>query len=78
MGGGGTHRFKNCLKDALGIREDLIVPKSHNTVTTTHEPALARRALVRMLAAIDFDDELCLGTVEIHDIETHRLLTAKA
>ncbi len=76
--GGGTHRFENCLKDALGIREDIIVPKSHNTVTTAHEPVLASRILVRMLAPIDFDDELYLGTVEIHDIGTHRLLTAKA
>ena len=76
--GGNTHCFEYCLKDAFGIREDIIVPESDNAIAATREPILARRIFIRMLAAIEFDDEFRLGAVEIHDIAAHRLLTAKA
>jgi hypothetical protein len=73
-----TQRLPNRLHHALGIRQDLVVPKSHHAIAAALEPGGARRTFIRVLAAVDFDDESCLGTKEVDDVAAHRLLAAEA
>jgi hypothetical protein len=73
-----TQRPPNRLHHALGIRQDLVVPTSDHAIAAALEPGGVRRTLLRVLAAVDFDDESCLGTKEVDDVAAYRLLAAEA
>ena len=55
--GGGAARIKNHAQQPLGLRQHLIVPKADDTIARRFEPGRARVAVIRMLPAVDLDDE---------------------
>jgi hypothetical protein len=66
------------MQNALGIGEDVIVPEAEHAIAALLEPARARLTLIRMLSAIDLNDELRLGAKEIDDIRPNRVLATEA
>jgi hypothetical protein len=78
MRDGGGNRFQN----ALPVGHDVIVVEAQNTKTFAGEKDItARVALLllgfEMLAAIDFYDEVCSMTHEVHDVWANGRLAAK-
>ena len=69
------------MHDAIGIAQDIVVPEAQDAIASLLEPARAPRVFrlaLRMLPAINFNDEACLGAEEIDDVRTDRLLAAEA
>jgi len=77
-GGSSAERFKNHLEHPLGIGQHVVVPETDDTITPRRQPTRARVAVIRVLPAIDLDDELRLGAEEVGDIGAERMLTAEA
>jgi hypothetical protein len=70
-------RCKDCSQRSIGIGQSLIVPKPDHPIPLRLDPIHSIRALLGMLTAIDLDDQLRLGTKEIRNIGTDRMLSAK-
>jgi len=58
------------LKHTGNVLYHVIVPEADDTIAARLEPARARLTVVRMLSAVDLDDELRLGS--------ERMLTAES
>ncbi len=69
------------LDDAIGVLQHVVVPEAQNTEPFVLKPKRALciflRAL-RMLAAIDFDDEPPLNAHEVGDVAPERRLASEA
>jgi hypothetical protein len=71
---------KNMLHDPIRVLERVIVPNSDDAESLSFEPGRAHaimRRCDRVLAAIDFDDQLLLEADEIDDISTNRSLASE-
>src|SRR3954447_10336678 len=75
--GVGAERIKNRAENALGIRQHIVVPEPDDAIATRLEPISARLAVLRVLSAIDLDDELRRRAEEIDDIRSERMLAAE-
>jgi hypothetical protein len=65
-----TQSESNALKNAISVREDLVVPEPQHSVALSFEevgPHGVRTPLKRVLAAVKLDDELGFGAAEIRD-----------
>ena len=70
---------KDGFDDAVGISKDVVIPESNNFVSLTLKPCRAfciAPNLPCVLAAIDLDHELALGTDEIDDVPSDGRLAA--
>ena len=72
----------NEIQHAFDIPQHIAIPNSKNAITTLVQPRGAsfvaeHPAFFAVLATVQFDDEFCRRTIEIHDIGTDRLLSAK-
>src|SRR6185437_14382629 len=73
--------LENGQDHAIRIRQHVIVPEPHNTTAARFQPARPPCVVIlkyRMLATIDFDDELCRGAEEVDDVGSDRLLPTEA
>src|SRR5580692_2941667 len=77
-GGSSAQRYENRLQDPIRIAERFIVPKSDHAITTRLKPECPRFAVICMLSAINFDDELRLRAKEIDNIGPKRMLATEA
>jgi hypothetical protein len=64
---------------ALGVRQNVVVPKANDLPAATLEPEAAAPVvfIVRVLSAIGLDDEAMLDASEIGDEGPERMLTAE-
>ena len=73
-------RRRRCCEDsvpyAFDIPEHFIIPETQDTIPTLDEPLITGGValVIRVLAAVYFDDEPLLSTDKIYDIRTDRLL----
>jgi hypothetical protein len=68
------------LADYVQLATDFIVPKSQHTVAVRLQPARSRRVFlypVRVLTAVDFDDQLALEADEVDNISPEDVLSPK-
>ena len=65
------------LQDAGFVVEHVVVPESQNPETLPSKVQLPRRVFVRMLPAIDLDDEPCLEAGEVDDVVVDRMLASE-
>lgn len=82
MGGvSGAKRAADRFDDAFDVAEDVVVPEAQNTKTFAVEPVRAFDIFlrtVRMLSAINLDDEPSFKANEIDDEASDRRLAAEA
>jgi hypothetical protein len=66
------------VKHALGIRQHIIVPEADDGIAVRLEPIGACFIVLRVLSAIDLDDEFRRRAEEIDDIGAERMLATEA
>jgi hypothetical protein len=73
----GFERSQNSLDHAIGIAENIVVPKPEHSPTLDLEPSRPGCVccVLGMLTTIDFDYQLVLGTGEVDDEIAHRMLS---
>ncbi len=61
------------------MAKNIVIPKSQYAIAMPAEPMISCSVtfVLRMLAAIDFDNEAMLATNEIHDVRSGRSLPDK-
>jgi len=71
-----SKRVADDLKHSRDVRQDIIVPESHNTIVAVGEPLVSDGIMstVRMLSAIHLDDEALFATDEVYRVGSDRLL----
>jgi len=76
-------RYPDGLKHAFRILEHIDIPEPQDAITSLHQP-LRSAFIVRdlfllgVLAAIQFDNEICRRTKEIGIVRPDRMLTSKS
>jgi len=66
------------FKNAIDISQNFIVPKPQNEIATVFQilgPARVLLPLLKVLATVELDDQLCDWTAKIHDETVQRHLT---
>lgn len=74
-------RIKNTADNAVQVVLDFVILKPQHAVALGLQVRCARLviiALIKVLAAIQLEDELLLDAAEIHDAGTNGVLTPKA
>jgi hypothetical protein len=71
--------LQNGLDHAIGIVENIVVPKPEHFPVLTFEPScsVCVRCVVAVLTTIDFDRQLVLGAGEVDDETAQRMLPPK-
>jgi hypothetical protein len=75
----GFDRSQNGLDHAIGIVENIVVPKPEHFPALTFEPSCSAcvRCVVAVLTTIGFDRQLVLGAGEVDDETAQRMLPPK-
>lgn len=68
----GCHSFRNFAKHSVSAFQYVVVPEAHHLIAFATEPIVAPTisSTIRMLATINFDDELLLEADEIDNVRT--------
>jgi hypothetical protein len=66
------HDFRNFVEHGVSAFQYVVVPKTHHLIAFAMEPIVAPTIsrTIRMLATINFDDELLLEADEVDDVRT--------
>jgi hypothetical protein len=72
-------RLQNGLNHAIGIGENVVVPKTHHPPAALFESIRSARIrrIVRMLTAIDFYYQRMFGADEVDDVGPNGVLPAE-
>ena len=64
------------LKNSGDVAQDIVIPESQNPITACYKPRVARRVarILRVLSAIDLDDQAMLTADKIDRVGADRLL----
>ena len=76
----GVQLAQYLLQHYFGLTQDVIIPETDHAKALGFEPGCSlrvARGTIRMLPAIQFDDEFLLEADEVHDIGRYRMLPAK-
>jgi hypothetical protein len=75
--GGNFQCAENRLKNAIGVAKNIVVPEPQDAKTFGLKVTIARYVvwIVRVLAAIDFDDQLSPEAGEVNNVRAKRNLS---
>jgi hypothetical protein len=76
-----NQRLNNALKHCFGLLKHLMIPEANHLESAARKvsrPFQIVEKIVRVLAAVYFDDQTRAQTDEVDDVFADRLLSAKA